>query len=137
MTARPFLPSISGFGLSPGDDLIDLLKSGVSVRPSVCTSVYVQSFYDFDLSLIWYVGGPRPDMRTSVTSTRSKVKVTDLLQFRKLHFSTSTSSAILAWRSQLMGDCNSMGPSLLQVFGTRFLNFSPVGGQVTSKFAKC
>jgi len=53
-----------------------------------------------------------------------KVKVNDLLKFRKLHFSTSTSSAILAWRSQLMGDYDSIGPTL-QLFGARFLNFSP------------
>jgi len=61
---------------------------------------------------------------TDVTLTLSKVKVTDLLKFRKLHYSTSTSSAILAWRSQLMGHYNSVGPSL-QLFRARFLNFSP------------
>jgi len=32
-----------------------------------------KSFSDFDL--IWCVGRPRPDVRTSVTSTRTKVKV--------------------------------------------------------------
>ena len=75
---------------------------------------------------------------TDVTLTWSKVKVkvTDLLKFRKLQFSTSTSSAILAWHSQLMGDYDSMGPSL-QLFGARFLNFPPVSGHVTSNFAKC
>ena len=62
---------------------------------------------------------------TDVTLTWSKVKVNvaDLLNFRKLYFSTSTSSAILAWRSQLMGHYDSMGPSL-QLFGVIFLNFS-------------
>jgi len=36
-------------------------------------------------------------MRTSVTSTRSKVKVTELPKLRKLHFSRSVCSAVLAW----------------------------------------
>ena len=35
-----------------------------------------------------------------------------------------------------MGDYDSMGPSLKR-FAARFLNFSPVGGHVTSMFAKC
>ena len=52
----------------PGDDLVDW-NSGVSVRPYVH-----KSFSDF--YLIWFMGRPRPGMRTSVTSTRSKVKVT-------------------------------------------------------------
>jgi len=61
---------------------------------------------------------------TDVTLTSSKVEVIDLLKFRKLQFFTSTSSTILAWRSQLMGDYDSMGPSL-PLLGARFLNFSP------------
>jgi len=50
-----------------------------------------------------------------MTLTWSKVKVTDFLNFRKLHFSTyvtSISSAILAWSSKLMVDYDNMGPSL-------------------------
>jgi len=43
-------------------------------------------------------------MRTSVTSTRSKVrvKVTELPKLPKVHFSTSVSSAVFAWRSKLI-----------------------------------
>jgi len=42
-------------------------------------------------------GSPICIAHTDVTLTLSKVKVTELLKFRKLHSSTSTSSAILAW----------------------------------------
>ena len=71
----------------------------------------------------------RPDVRTSVTSTRFKVKVkvTELLKLRKLHCSTSISSGVLAWNSKLTVDWlqySIMEPSL-QLFGARFLNFSP------------
>jgi len=91
-----------------------------SVHPYVRPST--ESFSDFDL--IWCVGRSRPDMRTSVTLTQSKVKikVTELLKFQKLHFSMSISSAILAWRSKLMVDYDSVRPSL-QHFGARFFNF--------------
>jgi len=96
------------------------------VRPYVRTYVlYVrpQSFSDFHL--IWCVG--RPDhiiMRTSVTSTRSKVrvKVTELPKLQKLHYSRSISSAALAWSSKLMVDGDSMEPGL-QLVRARFLNF--------------
>jgi len=91
-----------------GDVLIDLLKSGVSVRPYVLPSVRPQSLYDF--ALIWCVGRPRPDMCTRVTSTRSKVK--ELLKFQKLHFSRSISSAIFGCSSKLMVDGDTMGPGL-------------------------
>jgi len=74
--------------------------------------------------MVGLVGSPICIAHTDVTLTLSKVKVNDLPKFRKLHFSTSTSSAILAWRSQPMGDYDSMGPSL-QRFAARFLNFSP------------
>jgi len=92
---------------SPGDDLMDW---NPCVRPSVRTST--KSFFS-DFYLIWCVGRPRPDMRTSVTSTRSKVKVKvmELLKLRKLHFSRFISSAVLAWSSKLMVDgYSSMGP---------------------------
>jgi len=51
---------------------------------------------------------------TSMTSTRSKVivKVTELLTFRKLHFSRSISSVFLAWSSKLMVGSDSTGPDL-------------------------
>jgi len=63
--------------------------------------------------MVGYGGSPICIAHTDVTLTWSKVKVkvTDLLKFRKLQFSTST-SAVSAWRWQLMGDYDSMGPSL-------------------------
>ena len=86
--------------------------------------------------MVGHAGSRICTVHTDLTLTWSKVKVTDLLKFQKLHFSTSTSSAILAWRSQLMGDYDSMGPSV-QLFGARFLNSPPVGRHVISKFATC
>jgi len=63
-------------------------------------------------------------MRTSVTSTRFKVKVkvTELPKLRKVDFSMSISSAISAWSSTLMVGRHSMGPGL-QLVGAPFLNF--------------
>jgi len=63
-------------------------------------------------------------MHTSVTSTRSnvKVKVTDLPNLRKVHFSRSMSSAGFACSSKLMVGGHSMGPGL-QLVGARFFNF--------------
>jgi len=63
-------------------------------------------------------------MRTSVTSTRSKVKVkvTELPKLQKLHYSTSIFSAVFEWTSKLMVNGDSMGPGL-QPVGARFLNF--------------
>ena len=85
---------------------------------SVHTST--KSFSNFDL--IWCVGRPRPHMRTSVTSTRSKVKVAELPKLQKVHFSRSIFSAIFAWSSKLMVGGDSMGPDL-QLIIARFLNF--------------
>jgi len=68
---------------------------GSQVSPSIRTSICpYEVFLDFDL--IWCVGRPRPDIQTSVTSTRSNVKVMDLLKFQKLHFSSSISFIIFA-----------------------------------------
>jgi len=95
-------------------------------RPSVPTSVRTstKSFFDFDL--IWCVGRHRPHIRTSVTSTRSKmkvkIKVTELPKLRKMHFSRSISSIVLACSSKLMLGGDSMGPGL-QAVGARFWNF--------------
>ena len=91
--------------------------SGVTVCPYVHKKFF-QFRYNF------FVAWPRPDMCTSLISTRSKVKikVTELLQFRKLHFSRPVSSAIFAWNSKLMVDYDSMGPSLQRV-RDQFLNF--------------
>jgi len=58
------------------------LKLGEYVRASLCTSTIICT--DFDV--IWCVGRPLPDMCTSVTSTRSKVKVTGLLKFQNCTF---------------------------------------------------
>ena len=108
-----------------GDDLVDW-NSGVSVRPSVRTSVrpYVHKKFFSDFHLIWCVDRPRPHMRTSMTSTRSKVKVkvTELPKLGKVHFSRSISSAISEWSSKLMVGGHSMGPGV-QLVGARFLNF--------------
>jgi len=71
----------------------------------MCPYVH-KRFSDFDL--IWCVGRPPPDMRTSMTSTRSKVKV----KLRKLHCSVSISSVVLSCSSKLMVDVDSMGPDL-------------------------
>jgi len=92
----------------------------VSVRPYVLTST--KTFSNFDL--IWCVGRPRPDMHTRMTSTCSKVKVkvTELVKLRKLHFSRSISSAIFAWSSKLLVGSDTMGLGL-QLVGVRFLNF--------------
>jgi len=61
-------------------------------------------------------------MHTSVTLTRSKVKVTELPKLKKLQFSRSISSAVLGWCSKLMVGGDSMGPGL-QLIGARFSNF--------------
>jgi len=70
----------------------------------------------------------------SLTWSKVKVKVTDL-KFRKLHCSTSTSSAMHRdhnWR------VNTILWDLVYSFSEPdFLISSPVGGHVTSKFAKC
>jgi len=52
--------------------------------------------------------------RTSMTLTRSKVKikVTELLKFRKLHLCGFISFAMLAWSSKQMVDYGSIGPDL-------------------------
>jgi len=81
-------------------------------------------------------GSPICIAYADVTLTWSKVKLTDLLKFRKLLFSTSISSAILACSWKLMVDYDCMGPSP-QLFGIRFLNFCPSWGHVTSEFTNC
>jgi len=109
----------------PGDVLIDLLNSDVSVRPSIRTYVLpsvspsTKSFSDLDL--IWCVGRPRQGMCTSLTSTGSKVEVTLLLKLRKSPFSGSI-SAILGWCSKLIVGSYSTGPGLRFVWA-RFSNF--------------
>jgi len=115
------------FRSSPGDALVDW-NSGVSVRTST------KSFSDFHL--IWCVGRHWPHIRTSVTSTRSKVKVkvTELSKLRKVHFSRSISSAVFAWSSKLMVGGHSMGPGL-QLVIARFLNFLP--GELSLEFKLC
>ena len=88
--------------------------------------------------VVWHAGSPICIGHTDMTLTWSKVKVkvTEFLKFWKLHSVTSTSSAILAWHSQLMGDYDSMG--LVYSFSEPdFWISPPLGSHVTSKFAKC
>ena len=117
-----------------GDDLVDW-NSGVSVRPYVRTSVRTSTKSFSDFHLIWCVDRPRSHMRTSVTSTRSKVKVkvTELPKLRKVHFSRSISSAVFAWSSKVTIGDDSTGPGL-QLVGAWFLNFLP--GKLSREF-KC
>jgi len=76
--------------------------------------------------MVGQAGSPTRIVHAYVTLIQSevkvKVKVTGLLKFRKLHFSTSISSAILVCSSKLMADRDSTGPSL-QLIGTRLSNF--------------
>ena len=85
--------------------------------------------------LIWYVGRPL-DMWTSMTLTRSKVKVKaiELLNIQKWHFSRSISSTIFTWGSKLMVDHNSMGRSL-QLVGAQCLNY--LLGKLSRDFKLC
>jgi len=86
--------------------------------------------------MVRHAGGPICIAHTDVTLTWSKVKVTDLLHFRKLHFSTSTCSAIWGgahnwWVITIVWD-------LVYSFSEPdFLISPPVGGHESSKFAKC
>jgi len=108
------------FRLSTSDDLINW-NSGLSVHLYVFPSIHKKFF---SLELIWCVGRSRLDMRINLTLTQSKVKikVTELLKFWKLHFSMAICSAILAWSSKLMVDYDSMGPNV-QLVRAQFLNF--------------
>jgi len=72
--------------------------------------------------IVGLAGSPSCMVYDDVTLTWCTVKVTRLLKFRKLHFSRSISSAILAWSSKLMVDHDSTGPSL-QLVRVQFLNF--------------
>jgi len=74
--------------------------------------------------VVGQVGSPTCIVHADMTLTQSKVKVKvmGLLNFPKLHFSRSLSSAILAWSSKLMVDHDSTGPSLEPV-GAQFSNF--------------
>jgi len=62
-----------------------------------------------------HVGSPTRIVHVDMILTQSKVKVTMLLKFQKLHFSKSSSSAILAWSSKMMVHHDSTGPSLQRV----------------------
>jgi len=90
--------------------------------------------------MVGHAGSPIRIVHVGMTLTRSKVnvkvKVTALLQLRKLHFSRSIFSAILTWNSKLMVDRDSTGPSL-QLIGARFWNFLLESHHVSSSFAEC
>jgi len=89
----------------------------------VRTSVRPQKDFFPDFDLIWCVGRRRPDIHISVTSTRSKVKVTELVKLRKLHFSRSISFFVLAWSSKLMVVGDSMGPLVYSLWESDFQIF--------------
>jgi len=74
--------------------------------------------------MVGYAGSPICAARADVTLTQSNIKVivTGLLNFRKLHFPKSISSARLPRSSKLMADYGGMGPNL-QPVGARFLSF--------------
>jgi len=111
MSVKPEVELI--FRSSPGDDLVDW-NSDVSVPPYIH-----KKFFRFPSNLVC-VCRPPPDVCTSMTSTRSKVKVevTELPKLRKVHFSKSISSAGFVWSSKLMVGGHSMGPGL-QLVGAR------------------
>jgi len=63
-------------------------------------------------------GSPICIVHVDMTLTGSKVNVTGLVKFQKLHFSRSISSATLAWSSKVMVDDDSTGPTgSLQLVG--------------------
>jgi len=74
--------------------------------------------------MVGHAGSPTHTVYVDVTLTRSKVKVKvmELLNFRKLHISRSVSSAIFAWSLKPMVDGDSMGPGL-QLVGAQFSTF--------------
>jgi len=74
--------------------------------------------------MVGFAGSPICIVHVDLTLTGSKVKikVIELLKFQRLYFSRSVSSAILAWSSKLMVDYDIMGPSLQRV-RAQFLNF--------------
>ena len=92
------------------DDLIDLLKSGVSVHPSIHTSTKFFWFrcnlvcgqtstayarqHDLDPIQDQGQGASEVPKNALLTWSKVKVKVTDFLNFHKLHFSMPISSAI-------------------------------------------
>jgi len=73
-------------------------------------------------------------MHTSVTSTRSKVKVTELPKLQKVQFSRSISSAVFVWSSKVMVGSDSTGPAL-HLVGARFFNF--LSGKLSREFKLC
>jgi len=95
---------------------------GLYVCLCVRPSVHKKSFSDFDL--IWCVGRPRLDMRTSMTSTRprSRSRSLSFWSSKNCTFFRSISCAILAWSSNLMVNYDNMGPSL-QLVRAWFFNF--------------
>ena len=59
--------------------------------------------------MVGHAGSATCIVQAHITLTWFKVKVNDLLNFQKLHFSSSISSAILSWIAKLMVDYDSMG----------------------------
>jgi len=74
----------------------------------------------------------------TLTWSKVKVKVTGLLKFRKWHFSTSISSAISACHgAQNWWLITTVWDLVYSFSEPHFWICLPVGGHVTSKFAKC
>jgi len=92
-----------------------------SIFADVDISIRMSIFHEFQRVIfpryshtVGHAGSPTFIVHADVTLTRSmvKVKVTELLDFQKLHFSRSICSAILAWSSKLTVANDSMGPGL-------------------------
>jgi len=62
--------------------------------------------------MVGHVGSPTRIVHIDMILTKD-------MKFQKLHFSKSSSSAILAWSSKMMVHLDSTGPSLQRV-GARF-----------------
>ena len=89
----------------PSDDLTHW-NSGLSTHMHVCPQSF---FFRFWPNLV--CGRSRLVVHISMTSARSKV--TELLKFRKLHFSRSISSAILTWSSKLIQQIRIQNPFVM------------------------
>ena len=107
-------------------------KAVTRVQTSPNVDISPNSNGHISLSAWWYshvvghAGSPTCTVYVDLTLIRSKVKVkvTGLLNFRKLQFSRSIST-ILVWSSKLTTDYDSMGPSL-QLITARFLGHRQV-----------
>ena len=96
---------------SPGDVLIDLLKSGGSVRPSVRTSVH-KTFFRFRCNLVFAWISTRYAYQCDLDPIHGQGQGHAASEVPKIALSTSISSAILTWSSKPIVDNDSMGSGL-------------------------